>query len=310
MKLTFKEIALVSNIVMVCLISAVLLLIILHIAFYDKLIYNKSYKRNLGITIIIISIMAVVCLFGWNISESWDDYVKINEIYVSAEDDDTNYIEIVNTSKADIEDVVLKISDDENIPEKVIFQLNGIKAGELLCIPLDSERITVDNSGGQVIRLYNSNNEIIDSVTIDKFPKGKAYAKNVASSEWEIMVPTPGMINKELNMPVFSVESGFYDDSFELALSTEDDADIYYTLDGSTPDVSSSLYTEPILIYNKSSDPNFFRAIPNVTYDWYYVPIEQEPVDKITTVRAVCVSKEGIVSDINSATYIIELGGV
>ena len=52
------------------------------------------------------------------------------------------------------------------------------------------------------------------------------------------MIPTPGVKNKIwIDPPLFSQNSGFYENEFMLFLSTseKDDADIYYTIDGSNP---------------------------------------------------------------------------
>ena len=51
--------------------------------------------------------------------------------------------------------------------------------------------------------------------------------------------------------PVPSAESGTFDESFYLTLTSADDATIYYTIDGSEPTTSSLLYTEPIPVDQK-----------------------------------------------------------
>ena len=91
--------------------------------------------------------------------------------------------------------------------------------------------------------------------------------------------PTKGSENAQpkkaqLNVPVFSRAGGIVDAPFSLELSGE--GDIYYTLDGGTPDKSSTLYTEPISIAEN------------------------------TVVRAVCVKDGHISSDIISTTYLFE----
>ncbi|MBQ9550471.1 MAG: chitobiase/beta-hexosaminidase C-terminal domain-containing protein [Lachnospiraceae bacterium] len=48
--------------------------------------------------------------------------------------------------------------------------------------------------------------------------------------------------------PDFDVAAGSYDEEFDLSLSSEFDGEIYYTLDGSSPDSSSELYMEPLHI--------------------------------------------------------------
>lgn len=48
------------------------------------------------------------------------------------------------------------------------------------------------------------------------------------------------------NAPVFSLEDSFYNAHLSIELKTAYDAEIYYTEDGSEPDKSDTLYTEPI----------------------------------------------------------------
>lgn len=48
--------------------------------------------------------------------------------------------------------------------------------------------------------------------------------------------------------PGFDTPGGEYDEEFDLSLSTEYGADIYYTLDGSVPDSTSELYLGPLHI--------------------------------------------------------------
>jgi hypothetical protein len=50
-------------------------------------------------------------------------------------------------------------------------------------------------------------------------------------------------------IPTFAPEPGFYDEAIELIISSEtDEADIYFTLDGSEPTQESLLYVEPVYL--------------------------------------------------------------
>ena len=64
-------------------------------------------------------------------------------------------------------------------------------------------------------------------------------------------------------IPVFIKHSGFYDNDFTLGLSSEDGAEIYYTTDSSNPLTSNTVkkYSEPIKIYDRSSEPNVYAEI-------------------------------------------------
>lgn len=76
--------------------------------------------------------------------------------------------------------------------------------------------------------------------------------------------------------PVFGLEENTYSEVQEVAL--EADGDIYYTIDGTEPTVNSIFYEEPVLLN-----------------------------EGVTTIRAIAVNKQGIVSTTVSATYIIEI---
>ncbi|MBO4878386.1 MAG: CotH kinase family protein [Ruminococcus sp.] len=106
---------------------------------------------------------------------------------------------------------------------------------------------------------------------------------------------------------LFSARSGFYDSDIALFLSADDGRNIYYTLDGSMPTADSTAYTEPIIITDRSSEPDVLAAHSDIAQpadssrDW----LPQKPVDKATVVRAVAVSPDGTVSPAVSATYFI-----
>ena len=77
--------------------------------------------------------------------------------------------------------------------------------------------------------------------------------------------------------PVFSVESGEYQGSFSVIITAEPDCTIYYTMDGSDPDQSSSVYRGPVFIPSG-----------------------------LTVLRAVSVDEEGGMSGIMEAIYKVQ----
>ncbi len=105
--------------------------------------------------------------------------------------------------------------------------------------------------------------------------------------------------------PVFSVPGGFYDEPLTLELISPDGAEIRYTLDSTPPATMDSafLYERPIPIANRDAEENTISAIRDITLNWY-MP-QQEPVQKATVVRAVCVGADGQVSDEVIQTYFI-----
>ena len=61
----------------------------------------------------------------------------------------------------------------------------------------------------------------------------------------------------------FSKESGFYPTEFSLTLSSSDNSKIFYTTDGSDPTNSNTIkeYTEPILVKDRSNEPNIYSDL-------------------------------------------------
>jgi Leucine-rich repeat (LRR) protein len=94
-----------------------------------------------------------------------------------------------------------------------------------------------------------------------------------------------------LDPPVFSELGGYYEQPFELSLETGmENANIYYTLDGSVPTLNSTQYSTPLLIQSRVGEPNKFSAIPDVSPRW--IPPAGE-VFKVTVLRARVISDNG-----------------
>ena len=132
------------------------------------------------------------------------------------------------------------------------------------------------------------------------------------------MTPSPLEKNKmPVAAPIFSKESGFYDNEFLLTLSSSEGSEIYYTTDSSNPLNSSTIkkYTEPIKIYDRSSEPNFYAEIGDDensplfigSFGGYKRP--KYLIDKAMVIRALCKNDEGI-SEIVDNTYFVTTGNL
>lgn len=107
------------------------------------------------------------------------------------------------------------------------------------------------------------------------------------------------IMSDNVQNPVFSVDSGFYDEPFELTLSAGYGNKIYYTLDGSNPIDNGMLYTDSINIYDISEEENIISSRKDI-----YIGIVEcqdeskygfldKKVDKAVNIRAVAVSRDG-----------------
>jgi len=108
----------------------------------------------------------------------------------------------------------------------------------------------------------------------------------------------------------FSAVSGFYDSEFYLDISTDSDSTVYYTLDGSIPTENSQKYTQPILIKDRSVEPDVLSAHTDIAQpaDMVSYDLPNKPVDKATVVRAFAVDKNGSRSDTVTCTYFVGFG--
>lgn len=115
---------------------------------------------------------------------------------------------------------------------------------------------------------------------------------------------------------VFSHNSGFYPNEFELSLSVSDNSKIYFTIDSTNPTNSSTTkeYTQPIPIKDRTSEPNVYSAIEEDENS----PVSisrgnnfKKPVylvDKPMVIRAVSKNSQGTFGKIIDKTYFVTTG--
>jgi hypothetical protein len=109
--------------------------------------------------------------------------------------------------------------------------------------------------------------------------------------------------NIRVDVPKFSKEAGFYDDSFSLELSCEEGCTIYYTTDGSMPTTDSNVYSEAILISDRSTEQNKLSSYGDISTFGYTPP--SDLVDKSNVIRAIAVNQDGKSSKAELKTYFV-----
>jgi hypothetical protein len=109
------------------------------------------------------------------------------------------------------------------------------------------------------------------------------------------------------NLPQFSLASGFYNqESIELEISVpEPGAIIYYTLDGTIPNETSSVYEAPFTLTNKSVDENVISNHLGIVPNSNFTPPVK--VNKGNIIRAIAKLPSGEFTKVVSKSYFVGL---
>lgn len=287
-----------------------------------------SRKIQVVVPMIVLLVFISRCAPGLALQYDNERKIFINEVCslnACIEETDkhfNDYIELYNASDQEVSLDGWFLSDDEQNLKKCELSGVSILPKSYLLIIADGEgedagevAFKID-SDGESLFLTDSYGNLIDNVRVPALEANTVWARTKdGSSEWKRMTPTPRKNNDEglsvrneiLDEPVFSKQSGFYEEPFCLELSVKKDEIIYYTLDGSIPTEHSFLYEGGIMITDPSSNENVYNSIQNVVENWKEYTPSQELVDKAVVVRAVAVDAAGNTSDIATAAYFIGL---
>ena len=207
--------------------------------------------------------------------------IYINEIQSSNdetiydfENNSPDWIELYNSS---IQEISLKnyyLSDNISEPNKWIIPDISILPDSFVIIFASGKDTIVNNeyhtnfkisSNGEIILLSDSNLILIDKFYAVPINPDFSYGRITDGDNTKVYFenPTPNSSNLfnsngdiYYDSIMFSHNAGFYQSDFFLTLSkTNEQAKIYYTIDGSVPTSKSKEYTNPINIYSKKPRP-------------------------------------------------------
>ena len=205
--------------------------------------------------------------------------IEINEICtknIIFKDSYGNYsdwIELFNSGEKKLDISGYGLSDDINNLFKFIFPKDTIIDSDKYLLIFASKENSTDNEihtgfslkkEGEILIFSSKEGEIIEKIEIPFLEYDETFGK--FNGTLQKMIPTPREKNKiYIESPSFSKNSGFYDNEFNLLLLSSNDSQIIYTVDGSNPVKSntSKIYKEPILIYDRSEEPNIYSQYEN-----------------------------------------------
>ncbi|NLO09095.1 MAG: hypothetical protein GX129_04410 [Clostridiales bacterium] len=180
-----------------------------------------------------------------------------------------------------------------------------INAGEFLCIEGIGK---LGSSEHDIIGIYDENGNNLKNIMIPGLEKEESYGCLMEGDiSYDYLTASKGISNSESeridkDQLTFLVPGGFYDESFDLMLTAPEGSTIYYTLDGTKPSNQSNIYTEPILIENKSGSNMKYAKADGIDYIGSYRP---SSISIGMVVRAVAIDPNGISSEVKSQSYFI-----
>jgi CotH kinase protein/Lamin Tail Domain/Chitobiase/beta-hexosaminidase C-terminal domain/Secretion system C-terminal sorting domain len=170
---------------------------------------------------------------------------------------------------------------------------------------------------GEEIGLYNSNNELIDSIVYGNQTVDISFGRQPDDGlVWYFFdSPTPGEPNStsiflKVNAPLFSLPAGFYADNQILEISTDDPlVTIRYTINGNEPTVSSLIYSTPITIQSRVGEVNVFSEIETNKDPYEWLPDWEPPSDEVfkaNVIRARAFKDGYNPSEIITSTFFVD----
>lgn len=316
---SYQDLTRIAAMSVICLILSGVFTIVGIFVFFGGL-RETIRKRYKGIVLMLCSAMAIPVFMGFSYAKNGQKNLEIiefcrkmsaeteSEDEEETENEDISYVTLRNTGNLtlEIKNVYLSANDD-------YFQMNEIlgvtlKPNETYQYVMDEETsLDVKKDGGTVVSLSDGQGTVIDQVIVAALGRDESYQKR--EDGWMVVsLAEPTEEAVFVQPPTFSLASGFLEEEADLELSADPGLRIYYTLDGSDPSENSLLYTDAVHIYDKSSEPNVYRAIQNVRRDYLnHGQVGVTQGNKAFIVRAVAVDEDGNCSNSVTATYFVNL---
>lgn len=178
-----------------------------------------------------------------------------NSILVDENVEYTDYIELYNPTSKEISLDGYYLSDDDEMYDLNSLEGYTIPSKGYLLLYLSDFDFALSKTG-DIIYLSDKDGRRIDEVEIPALDYDVCYIRYNDKLEWGKGTSSPGESNKMsspiyeeiLEKPEFSIASGVYSDTISIAISSDVGADIYYTTDGSSPNMLTDKYVGDVVI--------------------------------------------------------------
>ncbi|MFZ4723240.1 MAG: CotH kinase family protein [Phycisphaerales bacterium] len=257
-----------------------------------------------------------------------------NSVTIKDENGDaSDWVELYNDGTAAVNLQGWGLSDSASTPFKWTFGSVSIQPGQRLLVWASNKNRPngpqihtswAISAAGEPILLTQP-----DGTRADEFPSIAVARDTSMGRKPEVTgplnffaAPTPGAANttvgtsvETLARPTFSVAGGMYTGAVTVSIaSSVSGGTVRYTLDGSDPTESSSIYTGPITLSSRAGQANVYSAIPTnyldpgpPYYEGWQAPAGE--VFKIHPLRARVFRSGSLPSRITTQSYLVDPQG-
>jgi hypothetical protein len=245
----------------------------------------------------------------------------INEIVSKTSEDSADWIEIYNPSSDTISLADYFLSDNRSDLFKWQFPTIAIGPKAFLLIYASDNSLELVHSlqanfkiksEGEAIFLSSKSEQIVDQFPAISLVENQSFGRYPDGSNFygKLIDTSPSSANQYIEIPFsdlyFSHQAGMYKDEFELSINPSyQNAQIYYTSDGSEPSNSSTKYEESILINSLDQKGNIISTIPT-SEDW---TAPRNSLTKGNVIKAVAYLENQAISNVYTKSYFVWQNG-
>lgn len=179
----------------------------------------------------------------------------------------SDWVELHNSTGSAVSLGGYGLSNNPKNPAKWVFPDISIEPGEYLLLyatgsadKAQKKNLKLNfciSSTGETLFFFDPNGKLIDKLSAGRMRSGQSYGRDGSDNRFYYAEPTPGAQNGKgyegiTQLPAFSVTPGIYDNAVTVAITAGEGETIRYTIDCTTPNASSEVYSGELSISKNS----------------------------------------------------------
>lgn len=246
------------------------------------IILNGSYLK----AVFFLAVLTLSCKITLGQTLRINEFMSSNGSTIAdLEGDYSDWIELYNGTDQTINLENFGLSDDEDNPMKWVFPKVEISPKSFLLLWASGKNKVMNNqvhtnfsisASGEPLLLSDADGKIVDKVSEIEIPRDNSFGRKTDGDNQLVIFskPTPGFSNgqgeialKSISPIIPSTLPGFYSANLTVSFNVADpNTQIFYTIDGSTPNINSQKYNGNLNINNRTQENNYFSMFPTTIH--------------------------------------------